>query len=100
VCTGQDLTPCSVVTHCSVASGLRARGDALGQIGDLAGRRRLHPAESDRAIGALVKVELEVQRTAKALDQDERAGVGRPGAEPGFPDEVRGDDALDDAQHA
>ena len=45
------------------------------------------------------KVDVEIQRTAEALDQGDRAGLGRLTGEPGLLDQVRGDAAVDDAEH-
>jgi hypothetical protein len=46
-----------------------------------------------------VKVDVEVQRTAEALDQGDRAGPGRLVAMARFLDQMRGNDAVNDAQH-
>lgn len=75
---------------------------------ELGARGRLHPAERERAVGALdvhpveeqhVEVQVEVERTPKALDQRHRAGGSALGTEAGLRREMRGDAALDDAQH-
>jgi len=57
-----------------------------GQLGGFIARRRLHPPEPDGFIGMVdihpieeqrVKIDIRIQRAAKALDQGDRAGVGR-----------------------
>jgi len=57
----------------------------LGQSGQLGAGRRLHPAEPQCAVGTLdlhpveeQHVEVDVERAAEALDQCDRAGLGRP----------------------
>jgi len=45
------------------------------------------------------KVDTEFQRTAEALDQGDRAGLSRHTGEPRLLDQVRGDTAVDDAEH-
>ena len=47
-----------------------------------------------------MEVQVEVERTPEALDQRHRAGVGALGTEAGLADQMRGDDAVDDPQHA
>jgi len=44
-------------------------------------------------------VNVEVQRRAEALDQRNRAGAGGLLRVAGLPDQVRGNDAIDDAEH-
>ncbi len=46
-----------------------------------------------------MEVEIEVQRTAEALDQRHRAGACRLAGEPGLLDQVTGDDTIDDAEY-
>jgi len=46
-----------------------------------------------------VEVDVEVQRRAEALDQRGRAGAGGLLRVAGLPDQVAGDDAVDDAEH-
>lgn len=67
-----------------------------------------YPAEVQRAIGTLdvhavekqhMEVNIEVQRTAEALDQGDRAGLGRLTEEARLPDQVRGDAAVDNAEY-
>jgi len=43
-------------------------------------------------------VQVEIERTPKALDQGHRAGAGTLGTEAGLADQMRGNDAVDDAQ--
>jgi len=45
-----------------------------------------------------MEVDIEVQGTAEALDQGDRARLGRLAGEPSFSNEVRGDTAVDDAE--
>ena len=76
--------------------------------GELGARRRLHPAESERTVGALdihpiqkqhVEVNIQVQRTTEALDQGDCAGLGGLTGKPGLLYQVGGDAAVDDAEH-
>ena len=46
-----------------------------------------------------MKVNVEVQCTAEALDQGDGAGLGRIVGMACFLDQLRGDDAVNDAQH-
>ena len=73
----------------------RARGPS--QLGELSTRWRLHQTEAQRAGGTLdvhsveekhVEVDVEVERTAEALDQCGRAGAYRLAREPGLLDQV------------
>ncbi len=43
---------------------------------------------------------VEIERTTEALDQSDRAGSGRLVSVACFSDQMRGNDTLDDAQHA
>ena len=63
----------------------------LSKPGQLGAGRRFHPAEPQRAVRTLdvnpveeqhVEVDVEVERTAEALDQRDRAGLGRLTREP------------------
>ena len=45
------------------------------------------------------QVDVEVKRTAEALDQGDRAGLGRLTRKAGLLAQVRGDAAVDDAEH-
>ena len=47
-----------------------------------------------------MKVDVKVQRRAKSPDQGDRAGLGRYVGMARFLDQMRGDDAVSDAQHA
>jgi len=75
------------------------------------GHRRSHRTESHHPVRALdvhpveeqhvqVDVEVEVERTTEALDQSDRAGSGRLVSVASFSDQMRGNDTLDDTQHA
>ena len=73
------------------------------------GHRRSHRTESHRPVRALdvhpveeqhVQVDVEVERTTKALDQSDRAGSGRLVSVTCFSDQMCGNDTVDDAQHA
>ena len=46
-----------------------------------------------------VEVEVEIQRTAEALDQGDCPGLGPRAGKPGLLDQVGGDAAVDDAEH-
>ena len=46
-----------------------------------------------------VEVDVEIQSAAKALDQSDRPGLGRATGEPRLLDPLRGDAAVDDAEH-
>lgn len=67
-----------------------------------------HPTKPQRAVGTLdvhpveeehVEVDVEVQRAAEALDQGDRAGLGRLTRKARLLDQVRGYAAIDDAEH-
>jgi hypothetical protein len=45
------------------------------------------------------KVNVEIQRTAKPLDQRHGTGARRSAGKPGLPDQVRGNDTVDNAEH-
>jgi hypothetical protein len=85
-----------------------APGDGVRQFGELGGGRGPHPAKPlDPSTGPNdvdpiqeqhMEVEVQVQRTAEALDQRHRAGARRLAGESGLPDRVAGDDPIDDAE--
>ncbi len=65
----------------------------LDQMGELGTRRRRHPPEPERAVGALgihpvekqhIEVDVQVQSAAEALDQGDCTGLGRLAGKPGF----------------
>jgi hypothetical protein len=73
------------------------------------GHRRSHRTESHHPVRALdvhpveeqhVQVDVEVERTTEALDQSDRAGSSRLVSVVSFSDQMRGNDTLDDTQHA
>jgi len=83
-------------------------GDGVRQLGEFLTGRRFDPAKPDSPIEAVdvhpvkeqhVKVDVEVQRTAKALDQGNRASLGRLVRTARFLDQMRGDDTIDDTKH-
>ena len=87
------------------ADAVRERG---GQGVQLGARRRRHAAKAQRAVGTLdvnavedkhVEVHIEVQRAAEALDQRHRACPRVLAREPSLADQVRGEAAMDDAEH-
>lgn len=80
----------------------------FGQPGQLGAGRLFHPAETQHAIRTLdvypiekqhVEVDIEVQRAAEALDQCDRAGLGRLSGESRLLDHVRGDAAVNNTEH-
>lgn len=83
-------------------------GDGVRQLGEFGAGRRPDPEEPGCSIGTLnvhaieeqhVKVNVEVQCTAEALDQGDGTGLGRLVGIARFLDQMRGDDAVNDAQH-
>jgi hypothetical protein len=54
----------------------------------------VHPIEEQH-----VEMQVEIERTPKALDQRHRAGVSALRPEAGLADQMHGDDAVDDPQH-
>ena len=46
-----------------------------------------------------VEMDVKIERRSKPLDQRDSAGAGRLVGKPGLPDQVGGDDAVDDAEH-
>jgi len=85
-----------------------ALSNSVGQFGELGTARRPHPAESRRSVGALdihpveeqhMEVNIQIQRTAKTLDQRDRAGVRRLMRQSGLLDQVRSNHPVNDAEH-
>ena len=46
-----------------------------------------------------MEVDIQVERAAEALEQGDRAGVGRLVGKPGLLDQVGGETTVDDAEH-
>ncbi len=86
-----------------------ALSDGVRQAGQLSTRRRLHPAKSGaRSSCAInvdtikkehVKMKIEVQRTSEPLDQRDRASAGYCAGIPRLTSQVRGNAAVNDAEH-
>ena len=86
-----------------------ALSDGVRQLGQLSTRRRLHPAKPharprgtidvDTVEKAHVEVDVCIERAAEALDQRHRAAVAQLASTAGFFDEVRGNAAVNDAEH-
>ena len=82
--------------------------DDVRQLGEFLTGRCFDPAKPGCSIGTLnvyaieeqhVKVNVEVQCTTEALDQGDGTGLGRIVGMACFLDQMRGDDAVDDAKH-
>jgi hypothetical protein len=84
-------------------------GDGMRQFAQLGAGRGPHRAKPlERSIGPdnidpiqkqHVEVDVEVQRTAEALDQGHRAGTRPLASEPGLLDQMADDGTIDDAEH-
>ena len=84
-------------------------GDGVRQSGEFGAARRLHPTEPCGSKASIdihaiqkqhVEMNVEVKRTAEALDQRDGTRSGRVVCIARFPDQMRGDDTVNDAQHA
>ena len=83
-------------------------GDGVRQLGEFLTGRRFDPAKPDSPIEAVdvhpvkeqhVKMDIEVQRRAKALDEGDGPRHGTVVCIACFRDQMGSDDAMDDAQH-
>ena len=85
-------------------------GDGVGQLRELGRGRLAHPLEVQAgAVGRPfvdaiekqhVEVYVQVQRRAEALDQRDRTSAGKLLRMAGLFDQMRGNDAVDDTEHA
>jgi len=78
---------------------LRGRAFAALRTDVCSPRPRLTHRGSGSSAGSARSRDVEVERAAKALNQDDRAGLSRLAREPSLLDQMGGDTALDNAQH-
>jgi len=90
-----------------LAARLRTHGDAVHELREFDTGRRLDPAEPC-PVGAIhvntieeqhVEMNVQIQRTAEALDERDGTGVCRFVGLPSLFDQVRGNDTVDDAEY-
>ena len=84
-------------------------GDGVSELREFVTRRRLHSLKPiERPVPALdvhtvwkkhVKVDVEIERTPKSLDQRHRTGVGGHFCKTRLFDQMRGNGSVDDPQH-
>ena len=87
----------------------RTPGNGVGESGEFVTGRRLHPLKPlKRPVPAFdvhtvqkkhVKINVEIQRTPKTLDQRHRTRVGGLSRKPRLFDQVRGNGAVDDPKY-
>lgn len=84
-------------------------GDGVRQLGKFGAARRVHPTEPGGSMASIdihaieeqhVEMDIQIEHRPEPLDQRDCTRSGRVACIACFPDQMRGDDTVNDAQHA